>query len=222
MLDIPIMFMKEDDFICEGVVHYLASIIILTCVAVFTLIVGVSVSYYRFEIKILLFEKLNFHPFDQNLGHGNDYDALLLYHPNDTQWVTDTLLTELENRGFRICVIERDFQLGGFRGEELHETLSKTHRVIVVISNDFIHSSNTITDFYHAYEYCKSMKRNRFLIFIELEENVDMMDHEVFRKYQTTNVFVKRRSSRFWARIAYWLPQPSNYNDVHVLADDTV
>lgn len=199
------------DFICEGVDEFIAAIAAigaLICVVIATVMVGTSIYIYRFEIKILLFEKLNWHPFDkQDWTEDKEYDLYLMYDRKDESWTINTLLVGLERLGYRTCVSDRDFALGSSTAAEMAESFTKTHRVVVVVSQSFVDNDNAMSDFYHAYQHDRSPTGRRFLILINLNNNINFRDRHIFKKYISTNYFIPIQVSNFWVQIRYWLPR---------------
>lgn len=213
--------MEKPDFICEGLTSYLAPILISPALAILVLILTVTIYVYNFQLKILIFEKFNLHPFDKDKEpQQKRYDVYVLCCLADIVWVKDILLEGLENYGYRTCVKERDFSLGGGEAQELSNTFAGTHRVLVVYSQRFINDGKAVSDFYHAYQYSKTLSRKRFLVFVKLDGRINFKEHKIFQNYLSTNSFVHVRSTRFWARIRYWLPKPGKLIPSPVVPED--
>ena len=204
----PIVQMEKKDFKCESIIDYILTIISLCSLVITTIIMSISCYIYRFEIKIHLFEKLDWHPFDKTKNEENkEYDVYLLYCRNDEEWVINTLLVGLKHYGYRTCVPDRDFTVGASTAEEMSSAFSKTHRVLVVVSQSFIDDVNAMSDFYHAYEHDRSVTRGRFLVLIKLQNKINFGERqEIFKRYLSTNYFVPVKSRSFWSRLRYWLP----------------
>lgn len=176
-----------------------------------TIMTSISVYIYSFELKILLFEKLNLHPFDRSKHDEDDkdYDVYLMYSDADLIWATQNLLPGIEKLGFRVFVAERDMELGAITAEARASALTRSHRVVVVVSQKFINSEVSMNEFYHADAHENSATRKRFLVLIKLikpNEKIDYKTHDIFKKYMSTNFFVSVRSRKFWYNLRYWLP----------------
>ena len=199
--------MEKKDFKCESIIDYILTIISLSSLVIVTIIMSISCYIYRFEIKIHLFEKLDWHPFDKTKNEEDkEYDVYLLYCRNDEEWVINTLLVGLKHYGYRTCVPDRDFTVGASTAEEMSSAFSKTHRVLVVVSQSFIDDVNAMSDFYHAYEHDRSVTRGRFLVLIKLQNKINFGERqEIFKRYLSTNYFVPVKSRSFWSRLRYWL-----------------
>ncbi|XP_067935780.1 toll-like receptor 13 [Watersipora subatra] len=204
----PIVQMEEKDFVCQGILLYLGTILGLSFTVVTVIMVSIACYIYEFEIKVLLFEKLNWHPFDKQIeDEEKEHDAYLMYCTEDESWVISTLLAGLERSGYRTCVPDRDFTIGASTAEEMAQAFSKTHRVIVVISQSFVDNTNAMSDFFHAYNHDRSATQKRFLVLIKLQKDVKFGDrNEIFKRYISTNYYVSVRSKTFWPRLQYWLP----------------
>ena len=171
------------------------------------IIISISCYIYDFELKILLFEKLNLHPFDKQLRDTEkEYDIFLLYNRDDEVWVVNTLRVGLEEFGYKLCIGARDFTVGAANTAELANALTNSHRVIVVVSQSFINNDRDMSDFYHACEYQSATTRQRFIILVKIRERLNFRDHDVLKTYLSTNYFVPIRARRFWPRLRYWLP----------------
>ena len=204
----PIVQLEKTDFHCPGVVLYLAPIFISVAITIATLMTTITVYIYSFELKILLFEKLNLHPFDRTKVDSEDlqYDVYLMYNYKDARWATEKLLPGLEKLGYRVYVPDRDMGIGVITAEARSQAFSQTHRVVVVVSQRLIDNVESMNEFFHAHEHENSAIRKRFLVLIKLNKIIDYGDHDIFKKYISTNYFVSVRSSKFWYNLRYWLP----------------
>ena len=173
-----------------------------------TVITSITIYIYSFELKILLFEKFNLHPFDRtNQDHQQkDYDVYLMYCDADFNLAVHTLLPGLERLGYRVFVPERDMELGAVTAEARANALTRSHRAVVLVSQSFIDSQSSMTEFFHAYEHENSATRKRFLVLIKLSEKINYKNYDIFKKYFSTNFFVSVTSKKFWYNLRYWLP----------------
>ena len=190
----------------------MGTIAAIACLVVASIIIFITCYNYECEIKILLFEKFNWHPFDkQECEENKEHDVYLMYSHEDEFWVMNTLLEGLEKSGYRTFVPDRDFTVGASTADEMSNAFSKTRRVLVVISQKFINNRNAMSDFYHAYEHDRSSTGKRFLVLIKLKEKINFGErHKIFQRYLNTNYFVPIQARYFWSRLHYWLPPPNN------------
>lgn len=210
--DVPIILMNEDeDFPCDNDSKYVKYIPVITVFAmlfILTMVVSMTIHIYAFELKILLFEKLNLHPLDRNKDDRTrkSYDAYLMYCDDDYRYATETLLVGLERCGYRIYVPDRDMALGAITAEARANALADSHRVIVVISQKFVNDDRSMCAFLHAFDHDNAPTRQRYLVLIRLRRKINFRHHDVFKKYLSTNFFVAANSKRFWSNLTYWLP----------------
>lgn len=169
---------------------------------------SVAVYVYSFELKIILFEKLNLHPFDRSSvdSESLDYDLYLMYNYADSPWATEKLLPGLEKFGYRVYVPERDMGIGEITAEARANAFASTHRVLVVVSQKFIDSGESMKEFFHAHEHENSTTRKRYLVLVKLNEKINYRTYDIFKKYMSTNFFVSVKSRKFWYNLRYWLP----------------
>ena len=212
---------KEDFNHCEELNIYATTAALIAFIIVAS-ITSISCYVYRFEIKILLLEKLDWHPFDkQKEDDGKKHDVYLMYCQADESWVINTLLVGLNKFRYKTCVPDRDFTVGASTAAEMAEAFSKTRRVLVVLSQSFVNNKYAMSDFYHAYEHDRSATRRRFLVLVKLREKIDFGRHDIFKKYLSTNYFLPIRIRSFWSRLRYWLP-PIEQQKLPAITDNMV
>ena len=87
----------------------------MSSVFALTIIMATLIYRYRGYIKIWLYTRFRFHPWDkvwENLEE-KGYDAFVSHFHEDWDWVLDTLMPKLEDECiFCLCVHDRDFDLG--------------------------------------------------------------------------------------------------------------
>ena len=71
-----------------------------------------------------------------------EFDAFVSFCAADRTWVLDTLLPTLEDtaEGYKLCLHERDFQVGTYIMDNIGENIEKSRRVILVLSPAYIKS----------------------------------------------------------------------------------
>lgn len=203
----PIVQLEEEDFVCTGIEAYLSTIASLSALVIVVVALTITCYKYEFEIKIHLFEKFNWHPFDkQDREIGKEYDVYLMYCKDDEGYAINTLLVGLEQFGYKVFIGVRDFTIGASTAAEMAEAFSKSHRVLVVVSQKFLNNKYAMSDFYHAYEHDRSATRRRFLVLVKLRERLNIEQHDIFKKYLSTDYFLPARVKSFWHKLRYWLP----------------
>ncbi|XP_063435700.1 toll-like receptor 1 [Mytilus trossulus] len=69
-----------------------------------------------------------------------EYDAFVIYCDSDRQWVHYDLLNRLEEIGLKVCVHQRDFDIGESIIDNIAKYVGKSWKIIVVMSNNFTKS----------------------------------------------------------------------------------
>ena len=110
-----------------------------------------------------------------------EYDALVVYSSEDSQWVHNELVSHLENDNdqfLRLCDHERDFLLGEIIFDNISSKMEKSRKVILVISRNFIGSR--WCKFETDYARHLSVEKDRNLIVPVMLEDVGMEDMSEF------------------------------------------
>ena len=207
----PIVQLEEKDFTCDGIAQTWPEIMVAVALFLAVVIFLGFAYHYRFELGVMIYEKLNWHPFDkQKEEQGKKYDAYLMYCDSDYRWAQNTLLAGLEKSRYRIVDPLRDSMPGRNTEEETAEFLTQSHRVIVVVSQKLLSDRKVMSDFYRAENQGKAYGNRRYIIMVEMHDKIKFGRHAVFLHYINTNYFIKATSKRFWPRLFYWLPQNSD------------
>ena len=65
------------------------------------------------------------------------YDAFVVYCESDENWVIHTLVAKLEIEGFRLCIPDREFDVGAVRCDQIVSAFNESKKILVVLSNNF-------------------------------------------------------------------------------------
>ncbi|XP_039556012.1 toll-like receptor 2 type-1 [Passer montanus] len=70
------------------------------------------------------------------------YDAFVSYSENDSEWVEDTMVRELEQAcpPFRLCLHKRDFVPGKWIVDNIIDSIEKSRKTLFVLSEHFVQS----------------------------------------------------------------------------------
>ncbi|NXO30578.1 TLR22 protein, partial [Cisticola juncidis] len=70
------------------------------------------------------------------------YDAFVSYSENDSEWVENTMVRELEQAcpPFRLCLHKRDFVPGKWIVDNIIDCIEKSHKTLFVLSEHFVQS----------------------------------------------------------------------------------
>ncbi|KAL4236267.1 hypothetical protein ACF0H5_004654 [Mactra antiquata] len=74
-------------------------------------------------------------------GNNYLYDAFVSYHHDDSDWVIDKLLPTLETEyGYKLCIHERDFDIGAYINDNIVQNVNNSKRMLLVASESFVNS----------------------------------------------------------------------------------
>ncbi|ESO87068.1 hypothetical protein LOTGIDRAFT_77937, partial [Lottia gigantea] len=69
------------------------------------------------------------------------YDVFVSYSGEDSDWVLDKLVPNLEqDSNLKLCIHERDFQAGRLIIDNIVESIENSRRVLIILSNNFARS----------------------------------------------------------------------------------
>lgn len=121
----------------------LVTIIFVAMIVIVIYKYRIYIRYWMFLAKIALGRKLikksikskNFQP------KGYKFDAFVSYSNGDRDFVSE-MLAQLESSPphLKLCVYERDFEIGSFISESVLTSIDESKYIILVISNDFAKS----------------------------------------------------------------------------------
>ena len=70
------------------------------------------------------------------------YDVFVSYNRHDKDWVDEVLQPKLEDEnGIRLCLHERDFELGGEIMEQVIDSIEKSRKTLLILSPHFVRSN---------------------------------------------------------------------------------
>ena len=198
-----------------------------------TVITVILLYKYQGELKVFMFTRFNFHPFDRidDSDPNKIYDAFISYSGDDYQWVVNTLQRRLENHNppYKLCLHHRDFQVGALIQENIFKSVDHSKRMLMVLSPSFAKSGWCLLEFRFAHQKVLEDRTN-YLIII-LFDDVDMADlDEEIKLYMRTNTYVRVSDERFWQKLFYAMPQcsakesveDSNSGNQDIFAQETV
>ena len=225
--------LKENDVGCHNessVMQY--ALIGVASVFALTMILATVIYRYKGYIKIWLYTRFGFHPWDkvkENLQE-KDYDAFVSFCRKDVDWVLKTLLPYLEapQCGFHLCVHDRDFVPGVTITKNIMTAIKCSRRTILVLTPDFIKSGWCDLEFQAAHKRALD-DRSNFLIAVVLKEVNEKDLDETLKLYMKTNTYVAADDKWFWQKMLYAMPkvpidklkaQKNNQNDNNLPLDN--
>jgi len=127
----------ENDFCVDPSIRILKITLLstLTPVAVL-LLVGFSV----YRLRVRLYRRWKFHPFDRDecVGEDLDYDVFLCCSSEDHDPHGVHILREMKVNGYRVCYHERDFLPGQLITDNMAHGIERSKRTVCLISNNFL------------------------------------------------------------------------------------
>lgn len=66
-----------------------------------------------------------------------EYHAFIVYCESDREWVHNTCVKRLEQEGLKVCIHHRDFDIGEPVTGNIEKYMSKCHKIVVIMSNNF-------------------------------------------------------------------------------------
>ena len=108
----------------------------------------------------------------QALGDGRrryKYDVFVSYAAENLQWIQTELLPVLEDQwGLRLCVHQRDFELGKHIVDNISDSVKASDRVLLVFSPHFARSQWCQFEL----KYCQGcvMERDDVMVLVSLQE----------------------------------------------------
>ena len=200
--------LHQDDVGCnDQLIHALIGL----AVTVILVVILLTVTYrYRGYIKVWLYARFGFHPWDkvQENPQEMDYDAFVSFSRKDANWVFDTLMPHLEapQCGFHLCVHDRDFVPGATINKNITTAIKYSRRTILILTPDFIKSEWCEFELQAAHQRVLE-DRSNFLIVVVLKEVDDKDLDEVLKLYMKTNTYVKVSDKWFWQKLLYAMPK---------------
>ena len=65
------------------------------------------------------------------------YDAYVVYCESDENWIFHTLVPKLESEGLRLCIPDREFEVGANKCDQIVSAFKESKKILVVLSDNF-------------------------------------------------------------------------------------
>ena len=106
--------------------------------AVVTVLLSVGVIFHRLRVK--LYTRWKFHPFDRDecVGEHMDYDVFLSCSSDDNLPHGNEIRQQLEQRGYRVCYPPRDFIAGEPISENIYNAVVRSKRTVCLLTAQFL------------------------------------------------------------------------------------
>jgi protein toll len=197
---------KKEDQIAKIIASILGACFILLIIS------AILIFRYRQDIKIWLYAKYDWHPFDKvdDSDPSLIYDAYVCYSSLDFDWVVNTLRSKLEDEitpPYELMLHQRSFIPGNVVMDSIFEGVNKSKRMIMHVTQNFIRSEWCMVEFRTAHHEVLVKNTRNYIIAI-LDEDFDIEsvpeDLNVFLKNTT---YLKKNEPLFWDKLFYALPQ---------------
>ena len=216
-----------------------AVVVMSTTLSLFTLgIIIFGVLFWNREfLKVWCFVKFGWKWHQHETDDAQrPYDAFVAYSSHDEQFVIRELVPHLEENqngrpGYRLCVHHRDFAVGALIAESIISAVKHSKRVIIILSENFLHSEWCQFEFQKAYHQLLEEKRNRIIMILLHDINNQVLDNQL-KDYLKTRTYVKCGDPWFWEKVNYAMPTieppahthrnviPNNHIQLHNFRDE--
>ena len=132
-----VLQISEEAF-CVDPVRRALAIGMSSVVAVVLVLLTVGIVIYRLRVK--LYTRWKFHPFDRDecLGEDMDYDVFIASSSIDNLPHGDGIRVRLEEHGYRVCYPPRDFLAGRPIIDNIYEAIVRSKRTVCLLTTNFI------------------------------------------------------------------------------------
>ena len=155
------------------------TVLIITCVvgmtALLCIFLGAVIHRYKWNVKWWLFLMRRYLKLKNEIRGNNAYtfDAFVAYNEEDFFWVRSKLMPFLEDKNqLKLCIHHRDFEVGVPVEENIVESIAKSRKTILVITNKFLRSTWCRFEVRMARE--RYFEENRDVNIPILMENIEM------------------------------------------------
>ena len=103
-------------------------------------IVMLTVSVIAYRLRVKLYTRWKFHPFDRDecLGEDMYYDVFLSCSSNDNLPHGNGIRQQLEQRGYRVCYPPRDFIAGEAIADNIYNAVVRSKRTVCLLTAQFL------------------------------------------------------------------------------------
>ena len=207
------------------------AVIVILSVIVIGLIIFCVLFRYRKFLKILCFIKFGWklHRYNKNDDANRPYDAFIAYNSKDVDIVSRDLVPRLEEprngrQGYKLCLHHRDFPVGACIAETIIDSVNKSKRVIMLLSNNFLKSEWCQYEFQKAHYQLLKERKNRIIMILLEEINPELLDKEM-GLYLKTRTYVTYDDPWLWPKVEYAMPETRPINEINLnenAADDGI
>ncbi|NXQ48569.1 TLR22 protein, partial [Catharus fuscescens] len=138
------------------------------------------------------------------------YDAFVSYSENDSDWVENTMVRELEQAcpPFRLCLHKRDFVPGKWIVDNIIDSIEKSHKTLFVLSEHFVQSEwcKYELDFSHFRLFDENNDAAILILLEPIQSNVIPKRFCKLRKIMNTKTYLEwpaaeEQQEMFWENL---------------------
>ena len=130
----------EDDFCVDPAMKMLKISLSSTLppMALLVIVIVVFIAVYRLRVR--LYRRWKFHPFDRDecVGEDMDYDVFLCCSALDDDPHGRDIIERIEANGYHVCYHERDFLPGQLITDNMGQAIERSKRTVCLISGNFL------------------------------------------------------------------------------------
>uniref|UniRef100_A0A8C5N0U1 TIR domain-containing protein n=1 Tax=Leptobrachium leishanense TaxID=445787 RepID=A0A8C5N0U1_9ANUR len=195
----------QDDIDFKIFIATFPSILLFMIVSLFHESIWWNILYLYYKIKCWLTYRLRG-------GDNNPYqfDVFVSYNTCDEQWVVDQLLLNLEHKGppfFRVCIHNRDFEIGKAIVENIVDSIYKSRWTICIITRSYLQSHWCSLEMRMAiYRLIAESKDSLILIFLDKITREELKYYHRLSKLMDTKTYLEwpednNGQELFWVRL---------------------
>ncbi|XP_067135864.1 toll-like receptor 2 [Centruroides vittatus] len=169
------------DFITDMTITITLSIMCSLC---FVSILSPILYYYRWYLRYFWFRFKNIFyncKREEKALRYYKYDAFIVYCDTETKWLYEQLVPHLESEefGLKLCIHDRDFLAGRNVTQNIIDSIDKSRKIVVLLSNCFMESEWCMLEIHLAQHRLFENKRDD-LILIKMEKlNKDLIKNPI-------------------------------------------
>ena len=180
--------------------------------AVLFILLFIAVSLFikfRQFLQIWLYAKcgIRFHCKSQDNVY-KKYDAYVAFDDNDTDFVLHELIPRLERElSLKLCIRLRDWLVGDSIADTTLESIHKSHRTILLLSDHFKNSEWSDYEFQVAHHrHLQDKDHNHLIVFLIQDKAPEVVD-KTLKMYISTGSYIKLSDPWCWQKLSFVLPK---------------
>ena len=178
------------------------------CVLLLTTAIATVIYSSKDIIQVWMFNRYGFRFNKQDeRNDGKMFDAFVSYSQKDQTFVTKSLVPMLEQKKphYHLCLLYRDWPVGGSIAQTICESVEKSRRTIILLSENFMRSEWCQYEFQAAHYRVLHDKTIRLILILLDDKPPKNMDPEL-KLYIKTNTDLEWKDTWFWEKLRFALP----------------